>query len=61
MGRGPSTFKRSDVRRAIKAVESAGIAIARVEIEGGRISIVPADVGEKQIESEAGDWVDAAE
>ena len=58
MGRGPSNFKRSDVR--IKAVESAGIGIGRIEVEGSKITIVPAD-GEKQTQAQDSDWVDAAE
>ena len=60
MGRGPSNFKRSDVRRAIKAVDSAGIGIGRIEVEGSKITIVPAD-GEKQTQAQDSDWVDAAE
>jgi hypothetical protein len=34
-------FKRSDVTRAIRAARDADISIGRVEIDGGRIVIIP--------------------
>jgi hypothetical protein len=33
MGRGPCTFKKSDVTRAVEAVIAAGIAVQKVEID----------------------------
>jgi hypothetical protein len=39
MGHGPSSFKESDVRRALRAIEAAGKKVASVEIEDGRIKI----------------------
>jgi len=40
MGRRVSAFRQADVRRAVQAVRKAGIEIARVEIEEGKIIIV---------------------
>lgn len=33
MARGGSTFRQSDLKRAVKAVTGAGVSIAKVEIE----------------------------
>jgi hypothetical protein len=42
MGRGPSTFKKEDVTRAVRAAIAAGIQVQRVEIDPatGKIVIV---------------------
>jgi hypothetical protein len=41
MSRGPSTFKQSDVTKAVKAVVAAGVDVARVEVDKeGRIVVV---------------------
>lgn len=34
-------FKRSDVTRAVRAARDADVPIGRIEIEGGRITIIP--------------------
>lgn len=39
MGHGPSNFKELDVKRALRAIESAGQKAASVVIEDGRIEI----------------------
>ena len=43
MSASPSNFRRTDVKRAIQAAQAAGIKIGRVELEGGKVSIIPAD------------------
>jgi hypothetical protein len=43
MSYSPSNFRRTDVKRAVQAVQAAGIKIRRVDLEGGKISIIPAD------------------
>jgi hypothetical protein len=42
MSKAPSNFRQTDVKRAVQAVESAGVKIARIELAGGKITIVPA-------------------
>ena len=39
MSRAPSTFRESDVKRALRAIEAAGKKAASVEIKPGRIKI----------------------
>jgi hypothetical protein len=42
MSRGPATFRKSDVKRGIKALESAGLKVGRVEISReGKIILFP--------------------
>jgi hypothetical protein len=49
MTRATCTFRRRDVTAAIKAVEAAGHAVARVEIgRDGRIIVFPAPSNEDQ-------------
>jgi hypothetical protein len=51
MARGQSTFKQSDVTKAVKAVVAAGVQVGRVEVDKeGRIVViadrgVPAEKG----------------
>lgn len=39
----PNRPTQADVKRYAKGVKDAGIAIGRIEIEGGRIVIIPAN------------------
>jgi hypothetical protein len=40
MGRGRCAFKQSDLVRAVKAVRKAGVEVARVEIDNGKIVVI---------------------
>lgn len=41
MSRGPLTFKKTDVARAVKALMTAGLGVERVEIDKGeKITVV---------------------
>jgi predicted metal-dependent RNase len=39
MSRARQTFKRTDITKAVLAVVAAGLSVARVEIEGGKIVV----------------------
>ncbi|MEN3791845.1 hypothetical protein [Fulvimarina sp. MAC3] len=41
MARQPVVFKQSDLTRAIKAARAAGLDVGRIEIEPGRIVVIP--------------------
>jgi hypothetical protein len=43
MSSAPSNFRRNDVKRAVQALQAAGLKVGRVELHGGRVSIIPAD------------------
>jgi hypothetical protein len=47
----PSNFRRNDVKRAMQAMEAAGLKVGRVELEGGKVSIIPAGDGEVAVDS----------
>ena len=38
-----SNFSRNDVKRIVQAMEAAGRKIARVELHGSKVLIIPAD------------------
>jgi hypothetical protein len=42
MSYSPSNFRRTDVKRAVQAVQAAGIKVGRVELVGGKVLIIPA-------------------
>jgi hypothetical protein len=44
MSKGRHLFRETDLRRAVRAAESAGMKIGRVEIDcTGKISLIPSD------------------
>jgi hypothetical protein len=54
MSKGPSTFRRVDVRRAIEAVEMAGKKIAGIEIDkAGKIVVLFPDNDETNTDDNA--------
>jgi hypothetical protein len=58
--RRPSLFKESDVRRAAKAVLSAGLGIARIEIDKAGVIVVVPSKPEERLTTEAvsNEWDD---
>ena len=43
MSKAASNFRRTDVKRAIQAAASAGLKIGRIELQGAKVVLVPAD------------------
>jgi len=53
MSRGPHSFKKRDVKRAVEAVMAAGLTVSRVELDrDGRIVVVPGP----ELTNAANDW-----
>jgi hypothetical protein len=50
MSYAPSNFRRTDVKRAVQAVQEAGLKVGRVELHGGKVLIIPAG-GEEMVDS----------
>ena len=61
MSRGSQTFRQTDVTRAVKAFEAAGLGVARVEIDikDGKIIVVAGKSTETAVEGtpEQTEWV----
>jgi hypothetical protein len=56
MSKGRHLFREAEIRRAVKAAQSAGMKIARVEIDNtGKISLIPGDRG-ASVEPEKNEW-----
>ncbi|MCB1510049.1 MAG: hypothetical protein KDJ36_04040 [Hyphomicrobiaceae bacterium] len=47
MSRGPQRFRQGDLERALRGATKAGVAVARVEIEDGRIVLITAGADDK--------------
>jgi hypothetical protein len=43
MSKAASHFRENDVKRLVRSVERAGVKIGRVELQGGRVVLFPAD------------------
>jgi ATP-dependent exoDNAse (exonuclease V) alpha subunit len=57
MGHGPCTFKKRDVKTALKAVRESGVEVSRVEIEKtGKIIIIAGRPAEADSTAEPSEW-----
>jgi hypothetical protein len=60
MSRGPATFKQTDLSRALKAATTAGVKVARIEIDrAGKIVLVTGEAKPGEV-ANANEW-DAAQ
>jgi len=41
MAKGNCTFRKSDFTRLLSAAEKAGVRVARVEVQAGKLTLVP--------------------
>jgi len=62
MSKGPSTFRKTDVKRAFDAAKMAGVKVARIEIQAGKITLVPRDDSNAKADApdsvvELNDWL----
>ena len=37
----PSNFRRTDIKRAVQAMQAAGLKVGHVELRGGTVRIIP--------------------
>ena len=51
MGSQKGNFRQADVKRAIKAARAGGLAIARVEVDGSRFTLIMATGEEHSVKS----------
>lgn len=56
MSASPSNFRRTDVKRAVQAMQAAGLRVARVELHGGKVLIIPA--GDEEIADDSNNSFD---
>jgi hypothetical protein len=56
MSYAPSNFRRTDVKRAVQAVQEAGLKVARVELPGGKVLIIPA--GDEEVVADSNNSFD---
>ena len=51
-----NNFRRTDVKRAVQAMQSAGLKVGRVELQGGKVSIIPA--GDEEVADDSNNSFD---
>jgi hypothetical protein len=51
MSRGVQAFRLTEVKRAARALRQAGVKIARVTIEGGKVEFITADAEPQKTET----------
>ena len=56
MAKGTCTFRKSDVTRLLCAAEKAGVKVARVEVEAGKLTLVPEHEGANPEGSKPNEW-----
>jgi hypothetical protein len=56
MPRSPAPFRQSDVTRAVKGLQDAGLRVGRVEIEPGKITVWPANASPTPVKSPLDEW-----
>lgn len=44
-------IRQVEIRRAVSAARSAGVEIGRVEVEGGKVTIIPVDASQTETEA----------
>ena len=54
MSKGPWAFKKTDFKRAVDATHKAGLCIKRIEMQEGKIIIIP---GLPENEPPANEWI----
>jgi hypothetical protein len=54
MSKGPWAFKKTDFKRAVEAAHNAGLCIKRIEMQEGKIVIIP---GLPESDPPADEWV----
>jgi len=57
MSRGAQAFRLNEVKRAVRAMQEAGVKIARVAFEGGRFEIIMAEDSKSKAGNETPDDV----
>ena len=55
MSRAAHAFKLTEVKRAARALQQAGVKIARVTIEGGKVEFITAEDSQSKAASETPD------
>jgi hypothetical protein len=48
----PSNFRKTDVKRAVQAMKSAGLSVSRIELQDGKVVFFPAKDGAEESETD---------
>jgi hypothetical protein len=58
MSRGSQTFRQSDITKALKGAQNAGMEVQRVEIEAGKIVVFAGKAYERPERRSVNEWDD---